>query len=161
LKLYFLLFPLIEAKKKHMENMEDTGSQKLNDQVGFELLTIENRIYQILKEKEEPMHVSEIISVLNLQLSDSNSTEIYQGFDFDLSGDDRFKCNNSTGYYELAEWNTNQERIEEAAENELYMRDRSGVYKEMVNKIKKEHPKLEGNTINGLINIKCLGFKYR
>lgn len=131
------------------------------DQVNFELLTTENRVFQILKAKGEPMHITEIISALNHLLLNSNSTEVYQNAQLDLSADDRFKWNDNIGYYELAEWNLGEETVNDVVEKEIHRPVMTDTYLEIINKIKKDRPQSDEKTINGLINIKCLGFKNR
>lgn len=143
---------LSEAENQTLDNTS------LN-QVDFELLTTENRVYQILKAKGAPMHIDEIISALNHLLLNSNSTEVYQTAHLDLTADDRFNYNNSIGYYELAEWNLGEEIVGEVVEKEIHIPAVSSAYLEILNKIKKERPESEDKTINGLINIKCLGLK--
>lgn len=150
---------IIEGGLAGAENLTlDKGSI---DQVDFELLTTENRIFQILKAKGEPMHITEIISALNHQLLNSNSTEVYQNAHWDLSADDRFKWNDNIGYYELAEWNLGQETVSDVVENGIHKPSMTDTYLEIINKIKKERPQSDEKTINGLINIICLGFKNR
>jgi len=129
------------------------------NQVDFELLTTENRVYQILRTKGESMHITEIISELNRLLLNSNSTEVYQNAHLDLTADDRFNYNNSIGYYELAEWNLGEEIVGEVIEKDIHIPAASSTYLEILNKIKKERPESEDKTINGLISIKCLGLK--
>ena len=147
----------IEAGLPGTENQ--TLDNKSLNQVDFELLTTENRVYQILKANGAPMHIDTIISELNHLLLNSNSTEVYQNSYLDLTADNRFNYNNNIGYYELAEWNLGEEIVGEVVEKEIHIPTVSSAYLEILNKIKKERPESEDKTINGLINIKCLGLK--
>ena len=79
------------------ETENQTLDNKSLNQVDFELLTTENRVYQILKAKGEPMQITEIISEINRLLLNVNSTEVYQIAPLDLTADSRFKCNSKIG----------------------------------------------------------------
>jgi len=150
-------------KSKIKAGLPGTENQTLDNknlnQVDFELLTTENRIYQILKTKGGPMHITEIISELNRLLLNSNSTEVYQSTHLDLTADDRFNYNNGNGYYELAEWNLGEEIVGEVVEKEIQVPAFPGTYLEILDKIRKARPESDDKSMNGLINIKCFGLK--
>jgi len=159
----------IIRKKRHLKGREtkdglpETENQTLDNmsfnQVDFELLTMENRVYQILKAKGEPMHITEINSELNRLLLNSNSTAVYQKSHLDLTADDRFICNYNIGYYELAEWDLVADIVNDVVESEIIRPPHPRVYLEILNRIKKEETESDNKTIVGLISLKCFNSK--
>lgn len=126
-------------------------------QVRFESLgNARNRAFRILKERGETMYIDEIISEINQRLTNSDTPIVYTRFSFGLAIDDRFKPKQKTGFWDLAEWNLNTERIEDLIRIALHLLNRPSTNTEIIKIIKGERPQLKESSIRSLIGRDCL-----
>ena len=133
-------------------------------QVSFEALSnARDRAFRILKERGNSIYIDEIVAEINHKLANSETSKVYDRFSLALASDKRFKPKQKTGYWDLSEWNTNRDRIEDLIRNALHSFDKPATAEEIINLIKRERPQLKDKSIKSLIGRDCLkvdGEKY-
>lgn len=126
-------------------------------QVSFEALSnARDRAFRILKERGNSMYIDEIVAEINHKLANSETPKIYDWFSLALASDKRFKAKQKTGYWDLSEWNTNRDRIEDLIRNTLHSLDKPATAEEIIDLIKEERPQLKEKSIKSLIGRDCL-----
>lgn len=126
-------------------------------QVTFESLSnARDRAFRILKERGSTMYIDDIVSEINHRLASSDTSKVYDRFSLALATDPRFKPKQKTGYWDLAEWNTNRDRIEDLVKKALHTFNQPTSADDIVNHIKKDRPQLKETSIRALIGRDCL-----
>jgi hypothetical protein len=126
-------------------------------QVKFEYLTnARDRVFRVLSEKGEEMHIDDLVSEVNQRLVNSNVSKIYNRHSLGLATDKRFTPRQKVGYWQLTEWGQINETLENLTKIALVQLNDQSSFQDIYNKVKEGWPKAKEKSIRTLIGKNCL-----
>jgi Fe2+ or Zn2+ uptake regulation protein len=126
-------------------------------QLAFSALSnARDRAYRILHSKGQSMYIDDIVSEVNKKMIESGKSKIYTRHTIALHIDSRFRSKQKTGYWDLSEWDLNNDTIEDLVIKSLVELDKPSTYKEITEKIHQDRPNIKPNSIRSLVGMTCL-----
>lgn len=138
-----------------VEIYESSNSKQI--QLKFSSLSnARDRAYRILHNKGHSMYIDDIVSEVNKKMLESGKSKIYTRHTLALAIDNRFRSKQKTGYWDLSNWSSNNDTIEQIIIKTLIELDEPSTYDEIINKIHEQRPNLKEKSIKTLIGKNCL-----